>query len=98
MSLKRRNFIKSLGFAGVGAATFPLKEATAAERPQNWDKEVDVLIIGYGGAGASAAMRAHDERSQVLVIERRFRKHVLQRFQRGFYRRSEANVGLSKCW
>ncbi len=70
MSLKRRNFIKSLGFAGVGAATFSLKEAAAAERPQNWDKEVDVLIIGYGGAGASAAMRAHDEGSQVLVIEK----------------------------
>lgn len=34
-----------------------------------WDKEADVVVIGYGGAGAAAAIAAHDAGARVLVLE-----------------------------
>lgn len=37
---------------------------------QQWDRECDVLIIGFGGAGASAAIEAHDRGADVLVVEK----------------------------
>jgi 3-oxo-5alpha-steroid 4-dehydrogenase len=36
----------------------------------NWDDEVDVVVVGFGGAGACAAIEAADNGSSVLVIER----------------------------
>ena len=36
----------------------------------NWDKETEVLVIGFGGAGAVAAITAHDEGSEVLITEK----------------------------
>ncbi len=35
-----------------------------------WGKESDVVIVGYGGAGASAAIAAHDMGAKVLVLEK----------------------------
>ncbi len=35
-----------------------------------WDKKTDVLIIGYGGAGAVAAITSHDEGADVLIVEK----------------------------
>src|SRR5882762_9586479 len=35
-----------------------------------WDDEADVLIVGYGGAGASAAVAAHDAGAKVLIVEK----------------------------
>lgn len=35
-----------------------------------WDKEADVVVIGYGGAGVSAAISASDAGANVLVIEK----------------------------
>ena len=32
--------------------------------------EVDVLVVGYGAAGAAAALSAHDSGAQVLVVEK----------------------------
>ena len=34
-----------------------------------WDKETDVVVIGYGSAGAAAAIAAHDAGARVLVLE-----------------------------
>ncbi|MDR2957234.1 MAG: FAD-dependent oxidoreductase [Coriobacteriales bacterium] len=36
----------------------------------NWDKEVDVVVVGYGGAGSVTAITAHDNGAEVLVIEK----------------------------
>ncbi|MBI2304962.1 MAG: FAD-binding protein [Chloroflexi bacterium] len=36
----------------------------------NWDMETEVLVIGYGLAGAVAAVVAHDAGSQVLMLEK----------------------------
>ena len=38
--------------------------------PQKWDKEADVIVIGFGGAGATAAITAHDLGAKVLIIEK----------------------------
>ncbi|MEM7437165.1 MAG: FAD-binding protein [Myxococcota bacterium] len=37
---------------------------------QEWDKEVDVLVVGYGGAGICAALEAHSTGARVLVLDR----------------------------
>ena len=34
-----------------------------------WDKETDVVVVGYGGAGAAAAIEAHDAGADVLILE-----------------------------
>ena len=36
-----------------------------------WDMEVDVLVIGAGGCGLTAAIAAHDEGAQVAIVEKR---------------------------
>jgi len=38
--------------------------------PQKWDKETDVVVIGYGGAGAVTAITAFDAGTRVLVLEK----------------------------
>lgn len=35
-----------------------------------WDREADVIVVGCGGAGASAAIIAHDAGASVLVLEK----------------------------
>ena len=37
---------------------------------ENWSKEADVVIIGYGAAGATAAITAHDAGAKVLILEK----------------------------
>ncbi|CAA0082700.1 Fumarate reductase flavoprotein subunit [Zhongshania aliphaticivorans] len=50
-------------------------DKTAATKPRNskdithWDIETDVAIIGFGGAGASAAIEAADAGSKVCIFE-----------------------------
>ncbi|UCG83532.1 MAG: FAD-binding protein [Dehalococcoidia bacterium] len=36
----------------------------------NWDDEADMIVVGFGGAGACAAIEAADRGSSVLVVER----------------------------
>jgi 3-oxosteroid 1-dehydrogenase len=38
--------------------------------PQDWDAEADVVIVGYGGAGAVSAISAADAGARVLVLEK----------------------------
>jgi succinate dehydrogenase/fumarate reductase flavoprotein subunit len=35
-----------------------------------WDKEVDVIVVGFGAAGGIAAITAHDRGAKVLLIEK----------------------------
>jgi succinate dehydrogenase/fumarate reductase flavoprotein subunit len=35
-----------------------------------WDREYDVIVAGYGGAGAAAAITAHDAGVSVLIVEK----------------------------
>ena len=36
----------------------------------SWQKEADVVIVGYGGAGAISAITAHDAGANVLILEK----------------------------
>lgn len=38
--------------------------------PDRWDDSADVVIVGYGYAGAIAAIEAHDQGADVLIIEK----------------------------
>jgi succinate dehydrogenase/fumarate reductase flavoprotein subunit len=38
--------------------------------PKKWDMEADVVIVGFGGAGAAAAITAHDLGAKVLMLEK----------------------------
>ena len=35
-----------------------------------WDEETDVVVVGYGGAGATAAIAAHDNGARVIILEK----------------------------
>ncbi|MCC6473796.1 MAG: FAD-binding protein [Burkholderiales bacterium] len=43
---------------------------SATRRAPGWDLEAEVVIVGYGGAGAAAAIEAHDAGAQVLILEK----------------------------
>jgi 3-oxo-5alpha-steroid 4-dehydrogenase len=47
----------------------PLKLTDASPAAQ-WDEVTDVAIIGFGGAGAAAAIEARDRGADTLIIER----------------------------
>ncbi|MFC2005902.1 FAD-dependent oxidoreductase [Chloroflexota bacterium] len=38
--------------------------------PGKWDLETDVVVVGYGAAGATAAITAHDNGASVLLVEK----------------------------
>jgi succinate dehydrogenase/fumarate reductase flavoprotein subunit len=68
----RRDFIKTTA-AGVGGAALTglsPEEARAEGRPEKWDRETDVVIVGCGGAGTTAAITAHDAGAEVIIVEK----------------------------
>jgi len=68
-ALTRRKFVA----AGVGTAAFLPAGETHAQRGRDsdtrWDYEADVVVIGAGAAGLTAAIRARDLGASVLVVE-----------------------------
>lgn len=40
------------------------------QEDQRWNAEADVVIIGFGGAGACAALEAAQQGASVLVLDR----------------------------
>ena len=38
--------------------------------PEQWDKEADIVVIGFGAAGAAAAITAHELGATVLMLEK----------------------------
>jgi 3-oxosteroid 1-dehydrogenase len=75
--LSRRDFTKAamVGISsavGMGAVSMTgpgPTEATGAETKINWHKEADVVILGAGCAGITAALAAQDAGAKVLVLE-----------------------------
>lgn len=51
---------------GEGTVQAPIQ----CDGNQRWDITVDVAVVGFGGAGASAAIEARDKGASVAVIER----------------------------
>lgn len=76
-TVTRRGFLKGIGaagglsvLAGQGFVGSALAEGTSAGVPEKWDYETDVLVIGFGGAGATTAIAAADAGAQVILIEK----------------------------
>jgi 3-oxo-5alpha-steroid 4-dehydrogenase len=44
--------------------------AVASAEDLEWDMVADVVVVGFGGAGASAALEAHERGAVVLIVER----------------------------
>jgi succinate dehydrogenase/fumarate reductase flavoprotein subunit len=44
--------------------------AGAGDMPAKWDREADVVVLGFGAAGCAAAIEAHDSGARVLVLEK----------------------------
>ncbi len=76
--LSRRDFIKDAAVgaavvagAGVlGPAPVQAQAPTQPWLPAKWDEEADVVVVGYGDAGASAAIAAKDAGANVLILEK----------------------------
>ncbi|MBT3396349.1 MAG: FAD-binding protein, partial [Alphaproteobacteria bacterium] len=74
----RRDFLTKGAVAGVGgAAALAGAGATAAQAGDphhgpTWDREVDVIVIGAGASGLSAANAARDEGVEVMLVEHHF--------------------------
>jgi len=81
--LNRRNFIKGMAVGAAGMAGGNLVSAHAAGKsaettrapasliPTSWDKEAEVVVLGYGGSGIVAAISAADGGAgTVLALEK----------------------------
>lgn len=73
--ISRRSFVQGGSIVAAGAATLGITGiAQADDAAENggeaWDRETEILVCGFGGAGAVAAITAYDKGAQVLVIEK----------------------------
>jgi hypothetical protein len=59
-----------------GMRLSPAARASAAKRggpipvPTNWSQTADVVVVGYGGAGAVSAIEAYDAGANVIILEK----------------------------
>ncbi|OPY77529.1 MAG: Urocanate reductase precursor [Syntrophorhabdus sp. PtaU1.Bin153] len=71
--LTRRKFLVGAGVSVAGALVMNQMtphELKAVEPPKKWDKETEVLIVGTGYSGLTAAIEAFDAGSKVTIIEK----------------------------
>ena len=78
----RRDFFKGAVASGVAATTVGLMAACSPQAKGKgndtplsstgdiaWDVETDVLVVGFGAAGASAAIEAKRGGAEVTIVE-----------------------------
>ena len=72
--MNRRDFLKSFiatgAAAAVGISAGRAEAAAPYAIPKKWDYTADVVIVGYGGAGATAAITAFDRGAKVIIVEK----------------------------
>ncbi len=75
--MSRRELLKgaalggaALAGAGALASCTPAAECPAPGRPEKWDEEADVVIVGGGGTGIVAAIAALEAGASVTVLEK----------------------------
>ena len=72
MAVTRRGMVKGAGVAAAGVvagcAGVGVAHADESWMPQ-WDYEADLVVLGLGAAGASAAITAADAGLKVIVVE-----------------------------
>src|SRR6266571_5312022 len=71
-AMDRRSFLTAGAAVGaVAVAAMPTQPAKAADAI-NWDREVDVVVIGAGAGGLVAAIAAREKGASVLIVEKNF--------------------------
>lgn len=83
VNTSRRTFLKVGALAGMGAVGVgmlggctPQQQSdttgtgSAVPSEINWDGQFDVIVVGFGAAGASAAIAAAEEGAQVLIVDK----------------------------
>ena len=78
--LDRRNFIKGAALSAAGLAGAGMLSGCSSAGSSNdaasydayvpWNGEYDVVVVGFGGAGAVAAKTAAEEGASVLLVEK----------------------------
>src|ERR1044071_6369105 len=72
-NVTRRDLIRNAGLAGAAVATGGLVATPAAAQapraPTRWDREADVVVIGSGATGMTAAIIAREAGSSVIIVE-----------------------------
>lgn len=79
MSVSRRTLLQgavTLGIAAAGGLALNLAKPEAAEAglrsmPAKWDETIDVVVVGSGFAGLSAAAEAGAQGHTVVILEKR---------------------------
>lgn len=68
----RRNFLKSSLLATTPLLSALSSECRAVESPTavRWDREADVVVLGFGNAGSNAAIAACDNGASVVILEK----------------------------
>lgn len=71
----RRSFIKgaatgALALGGLSLAACSSETGGTRQDDRQWDKETDVVVVGYGYGGACAAISAKDAGADVIVVEK----------------------------
>jgi urocanate reductase len=71
VAMDRRRFLTSGAAGAVAVAAMPAQPAQA-QAAVNWDREVDVVVIGAGAGGLVAAIAAREKGASVLIVEKNF--------------------------
>lgn len=79
MKISRRGFIKTAAGAVAATPTLMVPLASSAETPPSWetelpstwDQETEIVIVGSGCSGLSAAVEATRKGAKVIVLDKR---------------------------
>src|SRR5947209_4168314 len=71
MAYNRRDLLRG-GAAALGASALALPDPASAQAPRlprRWHREADIVVIGSGASGLSAAIVAREAGNSVIVVE-----------------------------
>ena len=79
MQQTRRNLLKTIGTLTAGAAAGGISAvpADAKAKPRRWDMTSDIVVVGYGAAGAASAITAAQNGASFLILEKNPANHHL---------------------
>lgn len=70
MQNSRRTLLKSVVAGGLTLGALGKASAMPTDRPAKWDATYDIVVVGAGGAGLSAAAHAAEQGLSVLLLEK----------------------------
>ena len=68
--ISRRGFLKGMAASALGVGVMGASAIAEEKSGIAWDAEYDVVVLGYGGAGANAAVAAYEEGAKVLLTDK----------------------------